>query len=79
MYYTDPFAFLPGLSDDSYLDPLRHMDKKVIATGEGDPNVEDSRRAAGLLHERGVDVLLDVWPGWAHDWPYWKEMIHRYV
>lgn len=79
VYFSDPFAFLPLLSDDGYLEPLRRMEKKVIATGEDDPNVEDSRRAAGLLRDKGVDVNLDVWDGWAHDWPYWKEMIHRYV
>jgi esterase/lipase superfamily enzyme len=79
VYYTDPFSFLPGLSNDGYLNPIRKMEKRVIATGETDPNVDESRRAAGLLQEKGVDVWLDVWPGWAHDWPYWKEMIHRYV
>ena len=79
VYFTDPMSFLPGLADRAYLDPIGRMDKKIIATGEGDPNVEDSRHVAGLLNDRGLNVWFDLVPGWAHDWPYWKEMIRRYV
>ncbi len=78
-YYTNPLAFLPGLTDDAYLAPLRAMNPKVIATGEEDPNVEDSKRLASLLRDKGVDVRLDLWPGWAHDWPFWKDMMRRYL
>ena len=78
-YFTNLFAFLPGLTDEAYLGPLRAQHPKVIATGEQDPNVEDSRRLAGLLRDKGVQVGLEIWPGWAHDWPYWKDMMRRYV
>ena len=78
-YFTNLFEFLPGLTDEAYLGPLRHEHPKVIATGEQDPNVEDSRRLAGLLWAKGVDVGLEIWPGWAHDWPYWKDMMRRYL
>jgi esterase/lipase superfamily enzyme len=79
VYFVDPFSFLPNLSDNGYLAPIRGMEKKVIGTGDGDPNVEDSRRVAGLLNDKDLGVWLDVWEGWAHDWPYWKEMIRKYV
>jgi esterase/lipase superfamily enzyme len=78
-YFTNLFAFLPGLTDEAYLGPLRAEHPKVIATGEQDPNVEGSRKLAGLLRAKGVDVGLEIWPGWAHDWPYWKDMMRRYV
>jgi esterase/lipase superfamily enzyme len=78
-YLTNPLAFLPGLTDEAYLGPLREMKKKVIATGQDDPNVAESLRCGELLKEKGVDVWLDVLPGWAHDWPYWQEMMRRYV
>ena len=78
-YFTNLMAFLPGLADDAYLGPLRAQDPKVIATGEQDPNVEDSIKLASLLAERGVQVGLEIWPGWAHDWPYWKDMMRRYI
>ena len=79
VYYMNPLAFLPGLTDPAYLAPLRGMGKKVIATGEHDPNVGESLRVGTLLREKGVDPWLDVWPGWSHDWPYWKDMMRRYV
>ncbi len=78
-YFTNLMEFLPGLRDEAYLGPLRAMHPKVIATGADDANVEDSRRLAGLLRAKGVDVRLDIWPGWAHDWPYWKDMMRRYL
>lgn len=79
VYFTNPLAFLPGLRDEAYLGPLRQMAKKVIASGEQDPNVGESRRVGALLQEKGVGARLDIWPGWSHDWPYWKEMMRRYV
>jgi esterase/lipase superfamily enzyme len=78
-YFSNPLAFLPGLTDEAYLGPLRAMNPKVIATGEEDANVEDSRKLGNMLKEKGVDVRLDLWPGWAHDWPYWKDMMRRYL
>jgi len=78
-YFTNLFAFLPGLNDEAYLGPLRAEHPKVIATGEHDPNVDDSRKLGGLFRAKGVDVGLEIWPGWAHDWPYWKDMMRRYL
>src|SRR6266480_3291649 len=40
-YFTDPLSFLPGLNDQRYVEPIGRMEKKVIASGEGDPNVDD--------------------------------------
>jgi esterase/lipase superfamily enzyme len=78
-YFTNPVAFLPGLRNETYLAPLRGMEKKVIATGDEDPHVAESVRVGKLLLDRGVEVALDLYPGWQHDWPYWKEMMLRYV
>ena len=78
-YFTNPLAFLPGLTDEAYLGPLRLERPKVVATGEGDPNVNDSIKLGHELQAKGVDVRLDIWPGWAHDWPYWKDMMRTYI
>jgi esterase/lipase superfamily enzyme len=78
-YLTNLMAFLPGLTDEAYLGPLRAEHPKVIATGEHDPNVEDSVKLGRLFADRGVQVGLEIWPGWAHDWPYWKDMMRRYL
>ena len=71
-------AFLPNLNDDRYLAPLRETEI-VIATGRDDPNVDESKRLAGVLQQKGVPAELDIWDGWAHDWPYWKDMVDRYI
>jgi esterase/lipase superfamily enzyme len=78
-YLTNPLAFLPGLADERYLGPLRTMGTEVIVTGKEDANVEDSIRLAEALRGRDVGVRLDLWVGWAHDWPYWKEMMRTYL
>lgn len=77
-YYLDPLAFLPGLTDGRYLDPLREMEI-VIATGELDPNADESKRLAALLQEKGVAADLHLWQGWAHDWPFWKDMVDIFL
>jgi esterase/lipase superfamily enzyme len=79
VYFTNLVEFLPGLTDEAYLGPLRAEHPKVIATGEQDPNVDDSVKVARLFADKGVQVGLDIWPGWAHDWPYWKDMMRRYL
>jgi len=79
VFYTNLVEFLPGLNDEAYLGPMRAQHPKVIATGADDANVEDSRRVGELLRSKGIDVALDIWPGWAHDWPYWKDMMRRYL
>ena len=78
-YLTNPLAFVPGLREGRYLDPLRRMDLKVIVTGKEDANVDDSVKLAEALLGREIDVRLDLREGWAHDWPYWKEMMRTYL
>lgn len=79
VFYTNLVEFLPGLNDEAYLGPLRAMHPKVIATGSDDANVADSVKVAELLRAKGVDAALDIWAGWAHDWPYWKDMMRKYL
>jgi esterase/lipase superfamily enzyme len=75
---VNPLAFLPSLSDERYLEPLRQTEI-VVATGREDPNVEESRRIASVLQAKGVPASLHLWDGWAHDWPYWKEMVDVFL
>ena len=77
-YYANPLAFLPQLVDERQLAPLRETEF-VIATGVEDPNVEQSRRIVAILQEKGVSAELHLWDGWAHDWPFWKEMVDTFL
>ena len=78
-YCTNPLAFLPGLADERHLAPLRAMSLKVVATGTDDPNVGDSVALAQRLEAKEIEVRLDLWPGWQHDWPYWYRMLDQYL
>ena len=77
-YFVNPLAFLPGLSDERYLAPLRSSEI-IIATGDEDANAHESRAVAALLQQKGVPAALHLWRGWSHDWPYWKEMVDVFL
>jgi esterase/lipase superfamily enzyme len=77
-YFVNPLAYLPGLTDDRQLRPLRETEF-VIATGADDQNVGASRQLVSTLQEKGVPASLHLWNGWAHDWPYWKEMVDTFL
>ena len=77
-YFVNPLAFLPNLSDERQLRPLRETEF-VIATGAEDPNVEQSRQVVATLQGKGVPATLHLWNGWAHDWPFWKEMVDTFL
>ena len=67
-----------GLADEGLLQPLRQTEF-VIATGEADPNVAGSRQVVATLQDKGVPATLHLWNGWAHDWPFWKEMVDTFL
>jgi len=77
-YFTNPLAFLRGLESAEYLEPLRQM-HILIATGSTDPHVQEAHDLSRVLWERGVPNTLDVWDGWVHDWPYWQQMIRKFL
>ena len=77
-YFVNPLAFLPELTDAGQLRDLRATEF-CIATGAEDPNVADSDRLVATLQQKGVRASLHLWDGWAHDWPYWKEMVDTFV
>lgn len=53
----------------------------LIASGEGDQeDIGESWRVADALGARGIPNRVDSWgPEWKHDWPTWRNMLHRYV
>ena len=77
-YFVSPLTFLPTLDDPALLEPLRRTEF-VIATGAEDPNVDESKRLAAALQAKEIPAALHLWDGWAHDWPYWKEMVDTFL
>jgi esterase/lipase superfamily enzyme len=78
VYFHNPADYILGEHDERRLAAIRRMDI-IIAIGRDDGmrpgNEEFSRR----LDSKGIWHALRIWDGWAHDWPYWREMIGRYI
>ncbi len=78
LYFHNPCAFLRHEHDPARLAALRAMDL-IIATGRDDALRWNSEQLSGTLWERGIGNALRLWDGWAHDWPWWQQMIRHYI
>lgn len=78
LYFHNPVDFVPNLADAWTLDRLRETDI-ILVTGREDPNVWSNELLSRQLWERGIGNALRLWDGWCHDWPYWMQMIARYI
>ncbi len=78
VFAHNPSRYVPHLDDPARLEALRRMDV-ILATGADDAFVDNNRHLSGTLWEKGVGNALRVWDGWAHDWPWWKQMIVKYI
>src|SRR5690349_17010619 len=78
IYYNNPVEYLPNEHDGGRLDHLRRMDI-VLVTGRDDPNRAGTENLSGLLGNKGIGNALRLWDGWAHDWPWWLDMIKLYI
>jgi esterase/lipase superfamily enzyme len=78
IYFNNPIDYLPNEHDQGRLARLRAMDI-VLVTGRDDPNRASTENLSGILWNKGVGNALRLWDGWAHDWPWWRDMIRLYV
>lgn len=78
VYYNDPAHYLMNEGDPARLAALRHLEV-VLAVGRDDAARENNQHVSRVLWEKGVWNALRLWDGWAHDWPWWRDMIVRYV
>ena len=78
VYYNNPNAYIPNEHDWGRLDALQRMDI-ILVTGADDPLRSSTEEISAVLWRKGIGNALRVWDGWAHDWPWWKDMLVRYV
>lgn len=77
-YYHNPMACVPNM-DHEWCGKLRTVEW-IIATGETDSLVEETRSFSDILRRKEIPVHSEIWPGvFGHDWPYWKEHLRRFV
>jgi esterase/lipase superfamily enzyme len=78
IYLNTPARYLANLDESPQLDAIRRLDL-IIAVGHTDPNINDNRAFSATLWQKGVWHAFREWEGWSHDWPYWQQMIRRYI
>lgn len=78
VYPYNPAEFILGETDPERLAAMHGMDI-VLAIGQDDSLRGNSEYFSGRLWSRGIGNALRIWDGWAHDWPYWRQMIRAYI
>lgn len=78
VYFNNPVDYLANEHDPARLAALRKIDI-ILAVGQSDRVRGDNERLSALLWDKGIWHALRIWDGWAHDWPYWQQMIRLYI
>lgn len=78
LYFHNPIDFVPNLGDQWARDQLRASDI-ILVTGRDDPAAWSNELLSRQLWGQGIGNALRLWDGWCHDWPYWADMITRYI
>jgi esterase/lipase superfamily enzyme len=78
VYFNNPVEYVPNEHDWGRLAALRRMDI-ILVTGRDDPLRGGSEELSGVLWRKDIGNALRLWDGWAHDWPWWTDMLRHYV
>ncbi|HVE78139.1 MAG TPA: alpha/beta hydrolase-fold protein [Gemmatimonadaceae bacterium] len=78
VYFHNPADFVAGEQDPGRLAALRRV-SIIMAIGRDDPMCRANEQFSGILWGKDIWHALRIWDGWAHDWPYWRHMIGRYI
>ena len=78
IYFNNPMAFISNENDWGRLESLRGIDI-IIVSGADDPLRNSSEDLSTILWDKGIGNALRIWDGWAHDWPWWRQMIVQYI
>jgi esterase/lipase superfamily enzyme len=78
VYANDPSHYMIHESDPGWLDAVRRLNI-ILAIGRDDPHYADNVHLSSVLWQRNIWHAFRAWDGWAHDWPYWQQMIRAYI
>lgn len=83
-YYDDevhhhhPINMVRGLSDPAQIERISRL-QIVMAIGRDDPAAPTNAQLSDALWSKGIWHAMRWWDGWAHDWPWWQQMIQIYL
>jgi esterase/lipase superfamily enzyme len=78
VYFHNPVDFIANELDPGRLEALRQVDI-VLAIGRDDPMRANNEWMSKVLWDKGIGNALRIWDGWAHDWPWWRDMVRTYI
>lgn len=78
VYAHDPSQYTSNNHDPHWYHAMRRMDI-ILAIGRDDPHFEDNAYLSRVLWSRNIWHAFRPWDGWAHDWPYWQNMIRHFI
>lgn len=78
IYFYTPLHFLPNLTGEEHLLPLRQMDI-VLAVGNADPFLASNQSLSRILDSKSVPHQLHLWNGRAHQGRDWRKMCQLYL
>jgi esterase/lipase superfamily enzyme len=78
LYFNNPVDYTANLYDGNQIAALQSLDI-ILATGHDDSNRPSNERLFANLWQHGIGNALRIWDGWAHDWPWWQQMIKLYI
>ena len=78
VYFNNPYDFIKNEYDEQRLKALQHVDI-ILAIGREDSSCANNEAFSTILWDKGIGNALRLWDGWAHDWPWWRQMIGLYI
>lgn len=78
VYFNSPCDYIRHEHDPERLNLLRHLDI-ILVTGRDDANRANNEHFSQILWGKNIPHALRIWDGWAHDWPYWEQMLPLYL
>lgn len=78
VYFCNPAEFMANEHDPERMAAFRRMDI-ILAVGRDDSLCAANEAFSALLWQKGIGNALRVWDGWAHDWPWWQQMLQLYI
>jgi len=78
VYFNTPTDYTRNLHDPAQIALLQRLEI-ILAIGRDDPGLASNELLSSNLWSHGIGNALRVWDGWAHDWPYWADMLRLYI
>jgi esterase/lipase superfamily enzyme len=76
-YLHSPLDYLPRLEDPWFLERILRS-YYVLVVGNGDPLFDQNVKLAHHFGLKAIPHILDVWEGFGHDWPWWRQMAQKF-